>query len=56
MFMSTFASSNANENSTRLTLNEAVRHYCMSVELCDGYLRGLYGLKVVSSSTKVWIK
>lgn len=29
-------------------LAEAVRRFCRSVELCDGYIRGYYGLKMVS--------
>jgi len=28
-------------------LSEAVRRFCRSVELCDDYLRGYYGLKLV---------
>lgn len=29
-------------------LEASVKWYCRSVELCDGYLRGWYGLKWVS--------
>lgn len=29
------------------TIAEAMRHFCRSIELCDGYLRGYYGLKLV---------
>lgn len=29
-------------------LNEALKRFCRSVELCDDYLRGYYGLKLVS--------
>lgn len=29
------------------SLAESVRRFCRSVELCDGYVRGYYGLKVV---------
>ncbi len=28
-------------------LHSAIRHFCRSVELCDGYLRGFYGLALV---------
>ena len=28
-------------------LSDAVRRFCRSIELCDGYLRGYYGLKIV---------
>ncbi|KAI4244503.1 MAG: hypothetical protein L6R40_002970 [Gallowayella cf. fulva] len=30
------------------TLAESVRRFCRSIELCDGYLRGSYGLKLAS--------
>lgn len=30
-------------------LGEAMRRFCRSVELCDDYLRGYYGLQLVSS-------
>lgn len=29
-------------------LISAMRRFCRSIELCDGYLRGYYGLKIVS--------
>lgn len=29
-------------------LSEAMRRFCRAIELCDDYLRGYYGLKVVS--------
>jgi len=29
-------------------LEASVKWFCRSIELCDGYLRGLYGLKLVS--------
>ncbi|KAI4145505.1 MAG: hypothetical protein LQ341_002366 [Variospora aurantia] len=29
-------------------LAESVRRFCRSIELCDGYIRGLYGLKLAS--------
>ena len=28
-------------------LAEALRRFCRSIELCDDYLRGYYGLKLV---------
>ncbi|OJJ05352.1 hypothetical protein ASPVEDRAFT_55258 [Aspergillus versicolor CBS 583.65] len=28
-------------------LHSSIRHFCRSVELCDGYLRGFYGLALV---------
>lgn len=30
-------------------LSESIRRFCRSIELCDDYLRGYYGLKLVSS-------
>ncbi|KAL9020208.1 MAG: hypothetical protein Q9185_002491 [Variospora sp. 1 TL-2023] len=30
------------------SLTESVRRFCRSIELCDGYIRGLYGLKLAS--------
>ena len=38
---------NGNENSEDRILAEATRRFCRSVELCDDYLRGYYGLKLV---------
>ena len=32
-------------------LSESMRRFCRSLELCDDYLRGYYGLKLVSEST-----
>ncbi|KAK4546155.1 hypothetical protein LTR36_002292 [Oleoguttula mirabilis] len=30
------------------TLSESMRRFCRSVELCEGYLRGYYGLKITT--------
>lgn len=43
-------SSNSNDGSIGKILGESVRRFCRSIELCDGYLRGYYGLKIVSSA------
>lgn len=40
----------SNETADSKTLAEAMRRFCRSVELCDDYLRGYYGLKLVPSS------
>jgi hypothetical protein len=32
-------------------LAESVRRFCRSIELCDDYLRGYYGLKLVCLSS-----
>ncbi|KAL8707897.1 MAG: hypothetical protein Q9220_007117 [cf. Caloplaca sp. 1 TL-2023] len=34
------------------SLVESLRRFCRSIELCDGYLRGYYGLKLVGSSAR----
>ena len=47
-FLSSFSPGDANETSIERALTEAIRRYCRSIELCDGYLRGYYGLKIVS--------
>ena len=40
---------NANsEGNPQKYLAEAVKRFCRSIELCDEYLRGYYGLKLVS--------
>lgn len=31
-------------------LSESLRRFCRSIELCDNYLRGYYGLKLVRVS------
>lgn len=36
------------EGSTEKQLAEALRRFCRSIELCDDYLRGYYGLKLVN--------
>ena len=38
----------SNENNAPKLLAESIRRFCRSIELCDGYLRGYYGLKLVS--------
>ena len=44
------STSNSNDGSIGKILSESVRRFCRSIELCDGYLRGYYGLKIVSSA------
>ncbi|MCJ1396327.1 hypothetical protein MMC18_009216 [Xylographa bjoerkii] len=44
-FISSFSPGDSNETSIEKALTEAIRRYCRSIELCDGYLRGYYGLK-----------
>ena len=38
------------ENNIIKTLSESIRRFCRSIELCDGYLRGYYGLRLVGSA------
>ena len=33
-------------------LTEAIRRFSRSIELCDDYLRGYYGLKIVRASIR----
>ncbi|KAK2750227.1 hypothetical protein FQN55_002372 [Onygenales sp. PD_40] len=40
------AASSDNQDSTLRVLADAVRRFCRSIELCDDYLRGYYGLKL----------
>lgn len=40
-------SSGADEATSRKYLAESLKRFCRSVELCDDYLRGYYGLKLV---------
>ncbi|MCJ1438950.1 hypothetical protein MMC27_008340 [Xylographa pallens] len=47
-FISSFSPGDANETSIEKALTEAIRRYCRSIELCNGYLRGYYGLKIAT--------
>ena len=49
LYLSTTASSsNGSGGNTLRGLSESMRRFCRSIELCDDYLRGYYGLKLVS--------
>lgn len=39
----------ANDSGSEKYLIESFRRFCRSIELCDDYLRGYYGLKLVGS-------
>lgn len=41
--------SGADDNVARKYLAESLKRFCRSIELCDDYLRGYYGLKLVTS-------
>jgi tetratricopeptide (TPR) repeat protein len=46
-----FLAANKSEGAEQIKgLSEAMRRFCRSVELCDDYLRGYYGLKLVCSA------
>lgn len=47
LYMSARGSSN--DSSSQKQLAESLKRFCRSVELCDDYLRGYYGVKLVSS-------
>ena len=49
IFISSNASAPANDADVEKSLVDSMRWFCRSIELCDGYLRGYYGLKLVSS-------
>lgn len=42
-----YLASSANEAGADKYLAESMRRFCRSIELCDDYLRGYYGLKLV---------
>ena len=48
LYISSEQSDNGDDVDVLKVLNNAVLRYCRSIELCDGYLRGYYGLKIVS--------
>ena len=47
LYLSATASSSSDGNILK-GLSESMRRFCRSIELCDDYLRGYYGLKLVS--------
>lgn len=52
-YVSSYTFANGDELNMENLLLDAVRRYCRSIELCKGYLRGFYGLKVVSKKARV---
>lgn len=51
----TYISANATEEAgdQLKLLSEAMRNFCRSIELCDYYLRGYYGLKLVRRTSEI---
>jgi len=48
LYMSTLSAIGSKDNEIESALFQAVRRYSRSIELCDHYLRGYYGLKSVT--------
>lgn len=46
------AASASTDNATYKYYAESVKRFCRSIELCDDYLRGYYGLKRVSQDPR----
>nr|XP_036583001.1 tetratricopeptide repeat domain-containing protein [Colletotrichum truncatum]KAF6791897.1 tetratricopeptide repeat domain-containing protein [Colletotrichum truncatum] len=44
-----YMAASASENTSQQQLAESVKRFCRSIELCDDYLRGYYGLKLVTN-------
>jgi ER membrane protein complex subunit 2 len=43
---------NVSEMNAGIYLVDSLRRFCRSIELCDDYLRGYYGLKLVICTMK----
>lgn len=43
-----YITSNAEQSAADKYLAESIRRFSRSIELCDDYLRGYYGLKLVT--------
>ncbi|KAL2215271.1 hypothetical protein M432DRAFT_145285 [Thermoascus aurantiacus ATCC 26904] len=48
-YISAVSSPSESQETSQRLLASSVRQFCRSVELCDDYLRGFYGLKLASS-------
>ncbi|KAI9808290.1 MAG: hypothetical protein M1825_004747 [Sarcosagium campestre] len=49
IYMSTLSSDSSHESGPDRRLVDSMRWFCRSIELCDDFLRGYYGLKLVTS-------
>ena len=49
------AAKSGSQGSSTKHLAEALKRFCRSIELCDDYLRGYYGLKLVSHCLCSWV-
>jgi hypothetical protein len=53
IYLSTSATASDNSGELLRGIAEAMRRYCRSIELCDNYLRGYYGLKLVRTQASM---
>ncbi|EON69189.1 hypothetical protein W97_08547 [Coniosporium apollinis CBS 100218] len=49
LYLSSLATNSNNDGNLMQGLCESMRRFCRSIELCDNYLRGYYGLKLTTS-------
>ncbi|KAF2456633.1 hypothetical protein BDY21DRAFT_345670 [Lineolata rhizophorae] len=49
LYISAISTTNNDGGTTRI-LSESIKRFCRSIELCENYLRGYYGLNLVESS------
>ncbi|KAI9791790.1 MAG: hypothetical protein M1835_000093 [Candelina submexicana] len=49
IYLSALAIHSGNELHMDKLLIDSMRYFCRSIELCDGYLRGYYGLKLITN-------
>ncbi|KAF2098946.1 tetratricopeptide repeat protein [Rhizodiscina lignyota] len=47
-YISATSSESSDRGNTAKVLSDALRRFCRSIELCDNYLRGYYGLKITA--------
>jgi tetratricopeptide (TPR) repeat protein len=52
IYLSTIATSSEKPGELIRGIAEAMRRYCRSIELCNSYLRGFYGLKLVRNASQ----
>lgn len=50
-----YMAASASDSSPEKYLPESLRRFCRSIELCDDYLRGYYGLKLVCILTSQYV-
>ena len=55
IYLTGLATLSGNERDLAKALAEAQRRFCRAIELCNNYLRGYYGLKMVGVPNVIWI-